>query len=186
MKGMLVTGLLILGGVSATADDGGVALAEAKGRTVRVWSPGRVDGTLTAFDDQSVTVRLPNGEARHFDRAAIDKMRVAGRGTGFYFGLGSAGAVAGAALGIFYAWAIKAQCYQPDPNSPHTACRNGLGGGTAAAAAVGGAAVGAFATIVPVRHHKGWGPDVDFRARPAVLVVPARRGIAVVASVRFQ
>lgn len=164
--------VLVLSTVSATADDL-VPLGDAEGRVVRVWAPDRVQGILTDYDERTIAVRLPTGDVRSFDRATVHRMKVAGRGTMFYVAIGASGAAGGALLG----YGLRNFCLVGACPS-YTRSEN-------AVAMLGGAAVGALAVVLPVRLAKGWGDEVDAWRRTTAVVVPVRRGIAVMVRVGF-
>jgi ribosomal protein L28 len=174
-RAFLVVAFLVLSGVSAMADDDDelVPLSKAKGRIVRVWTPDRVQGTLTAFDGETIAVRVSTGEVRSFDRAAVRKMEVRGRGPMFYVAIGAPAAAAGALLG----YGFMNLCVL-DPCPAVTGAEN-------AAAMLGGAAVGVLATVLPVRLHKGWGDGVEVRRKTTAVVVPVRHGVAAMVRISF-
>ena len=156
---------------------GAETLGGAEGRKVRVWAPHRVDGTLAAFDRDSITVEiegskerrvLPIKEIQKFEARRSRRLRVglifAGAGTGLVAGV-VAGAASDCAATVY---AVSDGC------QPAT-------GGHYAAWAAGGTALGAVITALVTREM--WA-DVDY-GHVAVGVIPTARGAQMRLALRF-
>jgi hypothetical protein len=155
-------------------------LGAAEGRKVRVWAPHRVDGTLTTFDRDTITVEiegskerrvLPVKEIQKFEVRRSRKLRIglifAGAGVGLVTGL--VGALAGDCAAINY-----------DNPNPRPNCQPATGGHYAAWAA-GGTSLGAAITALVTREL--WA-DVDY-GHVAVSVLPTAHGAQMRLALRF-
>ena len=176
MKIPAALALLTLGLAPWAAAD--VTLEEARDHQVHVWAPDRVTGRLVGFDDKTVTLRLPDGARKVFDRTAIDKMEMK-RGRGFHVGLTLAGAGAGALTALGFA---VGSC-EVAVSSPSNLCDSD--GTDFALVALGSAALGALVTHLATRNI-GWRDVAEFeKAKVSTAIVPQRRGLGVLVAVRF-
>jgi hypothetical protein len=180
-----VMALLVVLGM-AHAVDADEPLPDAKGRTVHVWVPERVDGRLVAFDPKTITVQPETGEARTFDRSAIEKMEVK-RGKGWHMGMVFAGAGAGLLAGVTYAFATTCiSSFWLTSDSVHATAASECHNSTAAqqtAAMIGGTAIGALVMGLATKN-AGW-EDIDVHHRVSAVIVPLPHGLAMAASVSF-
>jgi len=169
---LLAIGLAPWAGAQAT-------LREARDHPVKVWVPDRVTGQLVGFDEQTVTLRLPGGATKVFDRTAIDKMEM-GRSRGFHVGL----TLAGAGAGLLTAVALLAgTCMAETTGGPSKVCD--ANGSDVALIALGGAAVGALATGLATRN-VGWRDVAEFeKTKVSAALLPRPHGMGVLVSVRF-
>jgi hypothetical protein len=156
---------------------GSETLGATEGRKVRVWAPHRVNGTLTTFDRDSITVEmegskerrvLPIKEIQKFEVRRSQKLRV-----GLIFAGAGTGLMAGLVVGTFSDCAATVYAV-PDDCQPAT-------GGHYAAWAAGGTALGAAITALVTREM--WA-DVEY-GHVAVGVIPTARGAQMRLALRF-
>jgi hypothetical protein len=157
---------------------GSETLGGAEGRKVRVWAPHRVDGTLTTFDRDSITVEMEGSkERRVLPMKEIQKFEVR-RSRKLRVGLIFAGAGLGLLAGVVAAAADCATLdyyYEPQPD-----CRPATGRHYAAWTAAG-TALGAAITALVTREL--WA-DVDY-GHVAVSVLPTAHGAQMRLALRF-
>jgi hypothetical protein len=162
---------------ASTAHAEKMALNEALGKTVVVWSPEPMEGRLTWIDTDTVALRLSTGESRDVERASITRMRVlAVHGARSYVETGLWGAVSGAALGLSTAAISRPFCraYPTDCEDGPLPYRDG---------ALAGAVYGVARALIPAWLHR-W-RDVEVGPSVQAGVLPVRRGAAVMATISF-
>jgi hypothetical protein len=168
-------------GVS-TAHAERMALEDALGKTVTVWSSERMQGRLTWVDTDIVTIRLPTGESRTVERASIFRMRVlAHHGARYYAGQALVGAAGGALTGLslaafsnHFCRTDPTECGSDEPPSVGYRYRD---------AALGGAVLGVARYLIPAWLNR-W-RNVEVGPSVQTGVVPIRRGVAVMATISF-
>ena len=184
---LILAAVLLACGPLGAADAHRPSLSDSQGKTVAVWAPLRIQGTLTAFDADAVRVRLGTGETRVVPRSSIRQMRLRSNVATTYLAAGLAGAAVGAAVGLGVARSRRTEaCFASvapvEPRHPAAGCWSG--GGYAAGAAAG-AALGALTTLVTTSWlHGGW-HRIDVGHAVEAGIVPVRGGLGVAARITF-
>ena len=178
MKTAFGAACLVVGLARAVAAES--TLAESRNEIVHVWAPDNVEGRLVAFDAKTVTLKPSVGEARVFERSAIQKME-ASRGRSFHVGLTLAGAGAGALTGLAIGFAACDASYE----SGNTDACADADWGDVGRIALGGAVAGALITGLATKN-AGWVDIADFRpAKVSARITPQRRGVGLQVALRF-